>query len=313
VTTHLLIAIVGPTGSGKSALALRLAAEAAGEVVSCDSLQVYRGLDIGSAKATAAERAAVPHHLLDVVDPDQDFSAAEYARLARAAVREVAGRGRLPIVAGGTGLYLKALLHGLFEGPSRDEAFRRRLEAIGERRGDARLHRLLARLDPETAARVTPRDRVRIIRALEVRRATGRPIGELHRSGAEPLRGFETLVVGLAPDRARLREAVARRTREMFAGGLLEEVRGLLARGYGGQLRPLQAIGYRQAVAALAGRLGAAEAEAEVVTETLRFAKRQMTWFRHQADVRWCDGAEAAATLVREWLAGRPRNSLTSQ
>lgn len=300
--THPLIAIVGPTGSGKTALALRLARERGGEVVSCDSLQVYRGLDIGSAKPTPGERAAVPHHLLDVVEPGQDFSAAEYARLARTALADVAARGRLPIVAGGTGLYLKALLQGLFEGPSRHEPLRRRLEAIAERHGDPRLHRLLARVDPESASRLSARDRLRVVRALEVFWTTGRPLSAHHRQGAEPLRGFSTLVLGLAPDRAALRQAVERRTSEMFERGLLEEVRGLLARGLPPDLRPLRAIGYRQAVAVLQGRLTRPEAERDIVVDTLRFAKRQMTWFRHQAEVTWCPDGESAWSTATAWL-----------
>jgi tRNA dimethylallyltransferase len=271
--------------------------------VSCDSLQVYRGLDIGSAKPTAEERADVPHHLLDVADPDEAFSAAAYARLARAALREIASRGRLAIVAGGTGLYLRALLQGLFEGPSRDEGLRRRLEGLAERFGDARLHRLLARVDPEAAARVRPRDRVRVVRALEVFRATGRPISEQQRGGSEPLRDFRSLVVGLDPGRAELRRAVEARTREMLARGLLDEVRGLLGRGYPPELRPLRAIGYRQAVAAVRGELTVGEAESAIVTETLRFAKRQRTWFRHQQpDVRWFEDADGAWAAVQRWL-----------
>lgn len=297
-----LISIVGPTGSGKSALALRIARELSGEIVSCDSLQVYRGLDIGSAKATAEERAEVRHHLLDVVEPDEEFSAAEYARQGRAALLEIAARGRLPIVAGGTGLYLKALLQGLFKGPARNPALRRRLEALAERHGDVRLHRLLGRIDPEAAGRMATRDRVRIIRALEVFWTTGRPLTAHHRQGAEPLRGFSTLVIGLDLDRPDLRQRVERRARGMFQGGLLDEVRGLLARGFPPDLRPLRAIGYRQAVAVVLGRLGCEDAERETVTETLRFAKRQMTWFRHQAQVTWYKDAEAAARGAHAWL-----------
>ena len=297
-----LVAIVGPTASGKSALALRLALERAGEIVSCDSLQVYRGLDIGSAKATPAERALVRHHLVDVADPDEAFSAAEYARLARAALDDIRGRGRVPIVAGGTGLYLRALLEGLFEGPSRDEALRRRLEALAERRGDARLHRLLLRVDPEAGARIRPRDRVRTVRALEVYWSTGRSITEQQRAGAEPLRGFRTLVIGLDPDRAALRAAVVARTRRMLEQGLLDEVRGLLDRFGDAGLRPLQAIGYRQALAVLRGDLTPAEAETAIVTDTMRFAKRQMTWFRHQADVSWFRDAEEARRRALAWL-----------
>lgn len=307
-----LVAIVGPTASGKSDLALRVAARCAGEIVSCDSLQVYRGLDIGSAKATPEERARVPHHLVDVVEPDEPFSAAEYARLGRAALDEIRSRASLPVVAGGTGLYLRALLHGLFEGPSRDEAVRSRLEGLAERYGDARLHRLLARVDPEAAARIRPRDRVRVVRALEVFRATGRPISREQRRGAVGLQGFRPLVVGLDPGRAELRRAVEARTRLMLERGLVEEVRGLLARGYGPGLRPLQAIGYRQAVAVVEGRLGLAAAEAEIVTETMRFAKRQMTWFRHQAEALWFRERGEAERAVLAWLGeeGQP-NSLT--
>lgn len=289
-----LIAVVGPTASGKSAVALRLARELAGEIVSCDSLQVYRGLDIGSAKATPDERASVPHHLLDVVDPDALFSAAEYARLARAAAAEIHGRGRVPIVAGGTGLYLRALLFGLFEGPARDEAFRARLAAFAARRGGGRMHRLLARVDPESAARIPPADEVRVVRALEVFRATGRPLTAHHRGGAPALAGFRVHVVGIAPPREVLRAAVTRRTDEMFARGLVAEVRGLLGRGYAPDLRPLQAIGYRQAVDVVLGRSDEAAARRDIVAATMRYAKRQLTWFRHQTDASWHETPEGA-------------------
>jgi tRNA dimethylallyltransferase len=299
-----LIAIVGPTASGKTALALRLAERHGGEIVSCDSLSVYRGLDVGSAKPLAEERARVPHHLLDVVAPDADFSAAEYARLARAALRGITARGRLPIVAGGTGLYLKALLQGLFEGPSRDPDLRRRLEGIGARFGDARLHRLLVRVDAAAAARIPVRDRVRVVRALEVFARTGRPLSEHHRAGTAPLQGYEPFVVGLAPPREALRAAIERRTDEMIARGLVEEVAALL-RHHGADLRPLQAIGYRQAVAVVKGEVSLEEARRDIVHATLRFAKRQMTWFRHQAEVVWCADAEAAERRVAAWLDGR--------
>jgi tRNA dimethylallyltransferase len=297
-----LIAIVGPTASGKSALALRLARARGGEIVSCDSLQVYRGFDIGSAKATLRERREVRHHLVDVVDPDEVFSAAEFARRARAAVADVTRRERTPIVAGGTGLYLKALLEGLFDGPARDEGRRWRLERLAERFGDERVHRLLRRLDPEAAERIQPRDRVRIVRALEVYWATGRPITDHHREGAEGLRGYRVRVYGLEPDRAALRRVVEERTRGMFEQGLLEEVRGLLDRGLSPELRPLQAIGYREAVAVVQGKLSPEEAHRAIVTATMRFAKRQMTWFRHQADVTWFHDPDAAYHAVLDWL-----------
>ena len=300
-----LVAVVGPTASGKSALALRLARDRSGEIVSCDSLQVYRGLDIGSAKPTPQERAEVRHHLVDVADPDEPFSAATYARLARAAVADIAARGRLPVVAGGTGLYLRALLQGLFEGPSRDEALRGRLEGVADRFGDARRHRLLARVDPEAAARIRPRDRVRVVRSLEVYYATGRPISEGQRGGAEPLRGFRPLVLGLDPDRAALRKAVEERTRDMLARGLVEEARALVER-WGPGLRPLRSIGYRQAVAVVRGEMSREEAERAIVTETMRFAKRQRTWFRHQQpDVAWFATADEAHAAALRGLRGR--------
>ena len=297
-----LIAVAGPTASGKSALALRIAAARGGEIVSCDSLQVYRGLDIGSAKPTAAERAAAPHHLLDVVDPDQDFSAADYARRAREAIAAIHARGRVPIVAGGTGLYLRALLRGLFEGPARNETLRRRLEAMADRRGDASLHRLLGRVDPETAARIPARDRVRVVRALEVYRATGRPIGEHHRSGADGLAGFETRVFVLDPGRERLRRAVEARTDAMLRAGLVEETRALLARYPGA--RPLRAIGYREAAAVVRGEADVASARRDIVASTMRYAKRQRTWFRHQEAATWFAEPDEAFAAALAWLDG---------
>lgn len=289
-----LIAVVGPTAAGKSELALRLARARGGEIVSCDSLQVYRGLDIGSAKATAAERALVPHHLLDIVDPDQDFSAADYSRRARIAVADIHARAHLPIVAGGTGLYLRALLQGLFEGPSRDDAFRVRLTRMAQRWGSGRLHRLLARVDPESASRIRPRDLVRIVRALEVLKTTGRPLSDHHRESPDPLEGFRVHVIGLAPPREVLRAAVVRRTDAMFERGLLSEVRGLLHAGYTEGLRPLRAIGYRQAMDVLAGRATEDEARRDIVVSTMRYAKRQLTWFRHQTQASWFDAPDDA-------------------
>jgi tRNA dimethylallyltransferase len=281
---------------------VRLARAFRGEIVSCDSQQVYRGLDIGTAKPSARERLELPHHLLDVVDPHESFSAADYARLARAALVEIRDRGRLPIVAGGTGLYLRALLQGLFEGPSRDPALRRRLEGLAQRFGDARLHRLLCRVDAAAARRIEPRDRVRVVRALEVFAATGRPISAQQRESVRTLEGFRPLVVGLRPRRETLRLAVAERTREMLAAGLLDEVRALLGRGLSPQLRPLQSIGYRQAVAVVRGELSPGEAERSIVGDTMRFAKRQLTWFRHQQpDVLWFEDAGAAYDAVALW------------
>jgi tRNA dimethylallyltransferase len=298
-----LIAVVGPTASGKSRLALALAERHGGEIVSCDSLQVYRGLDIGSAKATAEERSRVAHHMLDLRDPDASFSAADYGRLAREAVAGVTARRRVPIVAGGTGLYLRALLGGLFEGPARDEALRARFEGMAQRFGDARLHRLLSRIDPTSAARIARRDRRRVVRALEVYWKTGRPLSAHHDEAPPALEGFEVLVVGLAPDRESLRRRIEDRTERMFSRGLLEEVRNLLAR-YPPSLAPLQAIGYRQAVAVVVRGMGLDEARHDIVAATMRYAKRQMTWFRHQAAPRWFADAEHAEAAVGTWLMG---------
>jgi tRNA dimethylallyltransferase len=298
-----LIVVAGPTASGKTALALRLARERGGEIVSCDSQQVYRGLDLGTAKPTPAERAAVPHHMIDVADPRAGFSAAEFARLARGALAGIRRRGRLPVVAGGTGLYLRALLHGLFDGPARDDALRARLEAIADRRGDALLHRLLSRVDPAAAGRIAPRDRVRVVRALEVYLRTGRPMSAEQRGSGEPLSGFRTLLLGLAPDRTLLRAAVVARTRRMLAEGLVAEVRGLLANGLPADARPLQSIGYREAVAVVRGEMPEDEAEPAIVGATMRLAKRQMTWFRHQEPgIRWFADADAAHAAAVEWL-----------
>ncbi len=299
-----LIAIVGPTASGKSELGLRLAALCRGEIVSCDSLQVYRGFDVGSSKATPEERQRVPHHLLDVAPPDGDFSAADYARRARQAIAEIQGRGRLPLVVGGTGLYFRALFRGLFEGPPRDAALRARLEGLAERFGDARLHRLLRRVDPQAASRIAVRDRVRVVRALEVYRATGRPISFHHRKAPEPLAAHDALLLGLNPGRPRLRGALEARTREMLARGLLDEARGLLDR-YGPGLRPLRAIGYKQAVEVALGRSSPLACERAIVAESLKLAKRQMTWFRREPGISWFSDPDAALAAAREWLGRR--------
>ena len=302
-----LAAIVGPTASGKSALALRLALSRGGEIVSCDSLQVYRGLDIGSAKPTPRERQEVRHHLIDVASPEEPFSAAEYVRLARAALSGITARGALPVLAGGTGLYLRALLVGLFAGPSRDERLRRRFEAIADRHGEGRLHRLLARVDPAAAGRVHPHDRIRTVRALEVYWTTRLPISAHQAAATGGLSGFRVRVFGLAPPRAALRGAVEQRTRGMLEGGLLEEVRALLARGLSPELFPLRAIGYRQAVAVLKGELTEQAAFAAIVTETMRYAKRQMTWFRHQQPgITWFEDPEDAYRAINDWLDEPP-------
>src|SRR5262245_8731426 len=299
-----LIALVGPTASGKSAVALELAQALGGEVISCDSLQVFRHLDIGSAKPTLAERALVPHHLLDLVEPDAEFSAADYASLARSAVRDVAARGRQPIVVGGTGLYLRALLAGLFSGPSRDADFRGRVEAMAGRFGRGRVHRWLRTVDPVAAARIDAADLVRTTRALEVYRATRRPISAHHGTSPSPLTGCSIGVFGLALEREVLLRRVETRVDAMLAQGLLEEVRALLQR-FPAELRPLRAIGYRQAVAVVRGALDLAAARRDMVTATMQYAKRQRTWFRHQAQVTWFATPAEARQAIGAWLRSR--------
>jgi tRNA dimethylallyltransferase len=297
-----LVAIVGPTGAGKSALALELAQAHGGEIVSCDSLQVYVGLDIGSAKPTPAERAAVPHHLIDVAEPDAEFSAAAYARLARRALEDIAARGRLPILAGGSGLYLRALVSGLFEGPPRDEALRRRLEALAARFGRRRLHRLLRHVDPRAAARIEPNDLVRCVRALEVYRATRRPISAHQDAPTHPLSGFRLELFGLDPPRELLRQRVEARTDAMLGAGLVEETRAVLARHPAG-VPALRGIGYRQAVRVLRGELDLEAARRDIVTETMQYAKRQRTWFRRQVQVLWRPAAAELRAEIEAWLA----------
>jgi tRNA dimethylallyltransferase len=313
-----LIVITGPTGGGKSAAGLELAQRVGGEIVSCDSLQVFKGFDIGSAKPTTSEQARVRHHLIDIVEPDQEFSAASWARLAREAIELSSSRGRHPIVVGGTGLYLKALLHGLFDGPSRDEGLRARLADLAERRGDAHLHAMLSRLDPAAARRIGACDRVRMVRALEVRLLTGRRISERQTQWGEARSPIarRTVLLGLDPGREALRRAIERRVDIMLSAGLVEEVRGLVAR-WGGGVRPLQSIGYRQVVAFLAGVLTHECARSETVSRTTQFAKRQRTWFRHQTPPEeWFDtGAaliERAASLLGA-SGGVRAKPLTSQ
>jgi tRNA dimethylallyltransferase len=302
-----LIAIVGPTGAGKSDAALALARAVNGEIVACDSLQVYRGLDIGSAKPTRAEQAAVPHHLIDVVDPGEEFSAAAWVELATRALRDIEARGRVALVVGGTGLYLRALLHGLFQGPARDAALRLRLEAMATRFGRARVHRLLRSVDPAAAERIAPADLVRVVRALEVFRATRTKMAAHHAATVPGLVGYEVGLFGVSPPREALRERVERRTRAMLEAGLIDEVRELLARGVPADSRPLQAIGYRQALAVVRGDTDLETARHAIVTETMQYAKRQRTWFRHQAEVTWFADASSARTGAQAWFESGPR------
>jgi len=281
------VAILGPTASGKSALGLALAERAGGEIVACDSQQVYVGMDIGTAKPTAEERRRVPHHALDLVRPDEPFHAARWAAVARAAIADIAGRGRLPIVVGGTGLYYRALTTGLFDAPPPDEAIRARHRAQAAAEGVEALHARLAAVDPEAAAAIRVRDLVRISRALEIHEQTGVPITTLRRRAAPP-QGNELAptVLLFDPPLATLRARIAARVDQMIAAGFLDEVRALRAAGYGPALKPLQALGYRQLGAVLDDTASLADAVAETVQATLAYARRQRTWFRKQDAAR---------------------------
>jgi len=289
VTESKVIAILGPTGSGKSELALRIAAEFAGEVVNCDSLQIYRYFDIGTAKLPAGQRLGIPHHLIDILDPDQLFTAGEYARMARGTLAEISARRRLPVVAGGTGFYLRALLNGLFPGPARDQLLRNRL-AERERRRPGSIYRLLGRFDPEAVRRIHANDLPKLTRALEVCLLTRRPVTEIYQQGRDELRGYETLKIGLSPPREQLYTRLDQRTEKMFESGLIEEVRGILARGFTASAKPFESHGYRQAVQFLNGDLGISQAVFYAQRNTRRYAKRQMTWFRQEPGIEWFAG-----------------------
>jgi tRNA dimethylallyltransferase len=285
MTEPLAVLLLGPTGSGKTALSLALGERFGGEIVSCDSVAVYRGMDLGTAKPSRDERARLPHHLIDVADPDQPFTAGAYSRAARAVMQEIAGRGRLPIVTGGTGLYLRALTDGLFAGPQRDEELRARLRVSDERRGTGWLHRLLMRIDRVSAERIHANDTPKLIRAIEVCLAARRPMSEV--MGRDPLTGFGLLRIGLNPPREALYERLNRRCAEMFAAGLVEETRGLLERY--GPVKALDSLGYRQALAVLAGTMTAESALEAAQQGHRNYAKRQLTWFRREPEVHWIE------------------------
>ncbi len=281
--------VLGPTGSGKSELSLRLARELGGEIVNCDSVQIYRRFQIGTAKVPEAARRGIPHHLIDVIEPGGLFTAGDYAVAAGAALRDIAGRGRIPIVVGGTGFYLRALLDGLSPGPPRDAALREKLQDR-ERRRAGSLHRILTRLDPATASRIHRNDRNKTMRALEVRLVAGRPMSELFAGGRESLAGFRPIKIGLSPDRDLLYRQLDKRAITMFDRGLMDEVRHLLASGVAPDAKPFESLGYAQALSAVRGSIAAEQAIESTQQETRRYAKRQLTWFRKERDVHWFNG-----------------------
>jgi tRNA dimethylallyltransferase len=285
----LLVAVLGPTASGKTELAVRLAEHCGGEIVSYDSVALYREFNIGSAKPTAEQRARAPHHLLDVATPTEHVTAGQYSRWARGVIAEISGRGHLPILVGGTGLYLRALLEGLSPAPPRSEALRQRLRNLAGAKGSPHLHAMLKRLDPSAAGVIHPNDTPKLIRAVEVCMAARLPISELWKGKREPLQGYRILRIGLNPDRDRLYDRINARVQTMFESGLVEETERLLAR-YGEHPWPLRSLGYRQAVGLLRGHL-AHEAAVEAMRQGHRnYAKRQMTWFRKEPGVEWLTG-----------------------
>jgi tRNA dimethylallyltransferase len=285
----LLVAVVGPTASGKTALSLTLAERFNGEIVNCDSVAVYREFEIGTAKPSADERRRAPHHLLDVVSPDEVFTAGEYARRARAVLDDIKQRARMPIIVGGTGLYLRALLDGLSEGPQRSEDLRARMRERVQERGPEHLHRILRRLDPAAADRIHANDVSKLIRAVEVCLAARRPITELWKEGRDPLTGFRILRIGLDPARDQLYARINQRARHMFDTGLVDETKAILER-YGDRARPLASLGYKQARQLLTGEVDREQAISAAQQGHRNYAKRQLTWFRREPGVHWLHG-----------------------
>jgi tRNA dimethylallyltransferase len=296
-----LVVLCGPTASGKTALALTLAENFAGEIVSCDSVAVYRGMEIGTAKPTLDERGRVPHHLIDILTPDQPCTAGDYLRLGREALAGISGRGRVPIVAGGTGLYLRALLDGLFAAPQQDEALRERLRQRGTE-DSAQLHRILARLDRAAAAKIHANDTPKVIRAIEVTLAARQPITEQWQQPRDPLTGYRVLRLGLNPPRAALYDRINRRAREMFEIGLVEETTRLVET-YGFDCRPLTSLGYAQAVAVLRREMTRDEAIAATAQGHRNYAKRQLTWFRKDSGIHWLAGFGADPGTQQQAIA----------
>ena len=286
-----VLAVLGPTASGKSALGLSLAASFDGEIINCDSTAVYRGFDIGTDKLSLEERRGIAHHLIDIADPMDVYTAARFTIDAERAIRDIHRRGRLPILVGGTGFYYRALTRGLFPGPGADEALRKRLDRIAERKGPERLHRLLQSVDPESAVRIMPRDRKRLVRALEVYFATGQPLTSHFAATASRISDCDVIAVGLALPAAMTADRVARRVEQQFARGIVDEVRGLLTRGIPHDARPFGGLVYRQVMEMLRGVRDERATRALIVQENMRYARRQSIWFRKEAGIRWLDGA----------------------
>jgi tRNA dimethylallyltransferase len=297
VTAGKIVAVLGPTATGKSALALAIAERYGGEIINCDSTAVYRGFDIGTDKIAPVDRRGIPHHLIDIVEPKAEYTAAQFARDAAAVIRDAHARMKLPILAGGTGFYFRALTRGLFPGPGRDAALRGRLEAIADRRGVAFLHRMLGRIDAESAQRIQPRDLKRLVRALEVFFLTGRPLTAHFSDTASPIPDVDVLAIGLRLPPEAISERVTRRVDEQFDRGLLDEIRNLLASGIPGTARSFGGLVYRQALEHLQGVRDEAATRALIAQENRRYARRQLIWFRKEPNLVWFDGpGESAPT-----------------
>jgi tRNA dimethylallyltransferase len=284
-----VVAVLGPTASGKSDLALALAEGFCGEIVNCDSLQLYRGLEIGTAKTPAPERRGIPHHLFDLLEPDEIFSAGEYARQAAGVIREIGARGRLPILCGGTGFYVRALFHGLAPSPVRNDALRARLEAKESRRTGS-LHRILGRIDPATAGRIHVNDRQKTVRALEICLLGKQAASRQFAMGRSAAGEFDPLLLALLPPRAELVDRIEIRSRRMFEHGILEEVRRLLEGGVASNAKAFESIGYKESMAVIRGECTLEEAIVRTSTATRQYAKRQITWLRSEPDVHWLEG-----------------------
>jgi|SRR6185503_5148647 len=295
-----VLAVLGPTASGKTALGLALAERYGGEIINCDSTAVYRGFDIGTDKLPIGARRGIPHHLIDIADPTEVYTAAQFARDAARVIREIHGRGRLPILIGGTGFYYRALTRGLFPGPGADEALRGRLNRVAHKRGVERLHRMLQRADPESAARIMPRDQKRLVRALEVYLATGRPLTDHFSETASLIADCDVIALALRLPAAITAERVARRVDEQFARGIVDEVRGLLARGVPAEARPFGGLVYRQVMEMLRGVRDEAATRALIAQENRRYARRQLIWFRKEPNLVWFNGpGELRETRIR--------------
>ena len=300
--------MLGPTATGKSALGLAIAECFGGEIVNCDSTAVYRGFDIGTDKLPMAQRRGIPHHLIDIVEPTEEYTAAQFARDASAAIRDILSRGKLPIVVGGTGFYYRALTRGLFPGPGRDAELRTRLERVASRRGPERLHRLLARVDLDSARRIQPRDVKRMVRALEVYFLTGRPLTDHFAETQAPLPDVEFVAVAVKLPAAAISERVTRRVDEQFERGLLDEMRGLLNRGVPETARPFGGLVYRQALEHLRGVRDEAATRSLIAQENRHYARRQLIWFRKEPNLTWFDGpGELPVTIAGVLDFLRPR------